>query len=98
MPRINDLGGMHGFGAVDPHDDPDVPFDRDWEMQIYGLHRAMLAKKVYNSAEFRHARERLEPAQYLSASYYERTFLAIRMLLIEKGLISASDVPVGEDA
>jgi hypothetical protein len=87
MSRINDVGGMEGFGAVDPEAD-ERPFAHDWEARVYGLNSALLRRRVYTLDEFRDAIERMPPAAYLDASYYERWFAAIRTLLGEKGLLS----------
>jgi nitrile hydratase subunit beta len=89
MARINDVGGMEGFGPVDTHDDG-VPFHADWEARVYALNNALLRRGVYTLDEFRDAIERLPPAEYLAASYYERWFLAVRALLHERGVIAGS--------
>jgi nitrile hydratase subunit beta len=42
---------------------------------------------VFNGDELRDAIERLPPATYLAASYYERWLGAIELLVAEKGLL-----------
>jgi nitrile hydratase len=91
MSRMNDLGGMEGFGPVDPADDGQ-PFEADWEARIYAVHLALLRRGVYGLDEHRDAIERLPPARYLAASAYERWLEAIETLVVEKGLISAADL------
>ncbi len=86
MARINDVGGMEGFGSVDPYDDGEL-FHADWEARVYALNAMLLRRGVYNLDEFRDAIERLPPQEYLRASYYERWFAAIRTLLVEKGVL-----------
>ncbi len=91
MSRINDVGGMVGFPAiVEEPDEP--PFHADWEAHVLALNRALISKGVYNLDEFRDAIERMPPAEYLAASYYERWFAAIRTLLAEKGVASADEL------
>ena len=85
MARIHDVGGMEGFGAVDPVDDRQ-PFHADWEARVYALNVALLREGIYELDEFRDAIERLDPATYLRSSYYERWFAAIERLLEEKGV------------
>lgn len=98
MSRIHDVGGMHGFGAIDvaaAEADGAAEhqrFDADWQLRLYGLNRVLIAKGVYTAAEFRHARERLAPHEYLSASYSERVLLAVRTLLREKGVVGADEL------
>jgi nitrile hydratase subunit beta len=77
--RVNDVGGQSGFGpiAVEP-DEP--PFHADWEARVYALNVAMLRRRVYSLDEFRDAIERMPPADYLAASYYERWLFAVEAL------------------
>jgi nitrile hydratase len=77
---------MEGFGAVDGTDDGQ-PFHADWEARIFGLNIALVRRGVYTLDELRDSVERLDPATYLSSSYYERWYLAIRQLLAEKGVL-----------
>jgi hypothetical protein len=79
MARVNDVGGQSGFGqvAVEP-DEP--PFHADWEARVYALNVAMLRRGVYNLDQFRDAVERMPPAEYLAASYYERWLHAVESL------------------
>lgn len=83
MGRANDLGGMEGFGPVRPDDD-DEPFHADWEARVYALNVAMLRRGVYNLDQFRDAIERMPPAEYLAASYYERWLHAVETLTADK--------------
>jgi nitrile hydratase len=52
MSRINDVGGMHGFGAIDVSDDGQ-PFHNEWEARVLGINRLLLAAGIYNLDEFR---------------------------------------------
>jgi nitrile hydratase len=91
MSRMNDVGGMEGFGPVDPHDDP-APFHHDWEAHVFALWGLLEAQGVFQTDEFRNAIERIGPADYLAASYYERWFTAIRALLVDKGVLTQEDI------
>ena len=85
MNGIHDMGGMHGFGPVEPEEDEPV-FHEHWEGRMFGL---MVAA---GSGMFsRHAIESIEPARCLASSYYERWMLAL-----EKGLMERGDVTAGE--
>ncbi|HEU5419996.1 MAG TPA: hypothetical protein VFV41_20060 [Streptosporangiaceae bacterium] len=91
MSRINDVGGLQGFGPVEQElDEP--AFHADWEAHVFALNRALIRQGVYNLDEFRDAIERMPPQQYLAASYYEKWLHAIVTLLDEKGILSASEV------
>ncbi len=86
MNGIHDMGGMTDFGAVAV--EPDEPlFHADWERRVLGMVRTTIDGR-YNWDEFRFAIERLDPVEYLSASYYERWLSALERYLIEKGDVS----------
>lgn len=91
MSRINDVGGMQGFGEIVAEPD-EPPFHSDWEAHVFAMNSALLRQGVYHLDEFRDAVERLSPDRYLAASYYERWFLAIRTLLIEKGVFTEGEL------
>jgi nitrile hydratase len=79
MARVNDVGGLSGFGPVRVEPD-EPPFHADWEARVYALNVAMLRRGVYNLDQFRDAIERMPPAEYLAASYYERWLFAVESL------------------
>jgi nitrile hydratase beta subunit len=88
MNGIHDLGGMHGLGSIRP--EPDEPvFHEDWERRVFGL---SFAGGHFNVDEFRHAIERMDPAQYLESSYYERWLASIETLLVEKGVLTREEL------
>ncbi|MEV7198192.1 hypothetical protein AB0N81_41370 [Streptomyces sp. NPDC093510] len=91
MARINDVGGMQGFGPVDTADDTE-PFHADWEARVFALNSALVREGVYNLDEFRDAVETMPPAAYLAASYYERWLHAIRTLLDRKGVVAMAEL------
>lgn len=91
MARINDVGGMQGFGPVDISDDH-KPFHADWEARVFGLNLVLVAEGVYTLDEFRDAIERMPPSDYFAASYYERWLAAVTTLLVEKGVIRPAEL------
>lgn len=94
MNGIHDLGGMHGMGPIDP--DPDEPvFRHHWEGRMLALYPATAALSFYNIDEFRHAIERMQPADYLQTSYYKRWLHALETLLIEKGIVTEDELATG---
>ena len=88
--RVNDVGGMEGFGALSVSES-DPPFHADWEAHVYALTAALVRRGVFALDEFRDAIERMSPADYLETSYYERWFRATTSLLHEKGVLPAED-------
>ena len=91
MARINDVGGMQGFGPVEQElDEP--PFHSDWEAHVFAMNRALIGAGVYDLDEFRDAIERMDPQAYLRSSYYEKWFHAVRTLCVEKGVLTVEEV------
>jgi len=95
MSRVNDVGGMQGFGAVEQESD-EPPFHSDWEAHVFAMNRALIGNGVYNLDEFRNAIEGMAPQHYLESSYYEKWLHAISTLLVEKGVVSAGELSAGD--
>ncbi len=91
MNGIHDLGGMHGIGRIVREKDEPV-FHADWERRMFGLFIAAFAGGHYNVDEFRHAIERMDPAEYLTSSYYEHWLHSLETLLVEKGVIKKDEL------
>ena len=85
---------MVGFPAiVEETDEPG--FHADWEAHVFAMNSALIRRGVYNLDEFRDAVERMPPAAYLEASYYEKWFAAITRLLVEKGVATPGELAGG---
>ena len=91
MDGIHDLGGMHGFGPVVREED-EPAFHADWERRAFGLEFFTGSRIGANGDEGRHAIERLAPATYLTASYYEKWMLALQLLLEEHGVLTRAQI------
>src|SRR5574341_879668 len=94
MDGIHDMGGMDGFGRVEP--EPGEPvFHEEWEGRVLAMSRAMGATGSGTIDMERFSRERLPPQTYLAATYYQRWFLGMRQMLLERGLVDADEVAAG---
>ena len=91
MNGAHDLGGMHGFGPVAAEADEPV-FHAEWEKRVFGLFAPSFAAGLFGVDEFRHAIERMPPADYLTSSYYEHWLHAIEQLALEKGVVTAEEL------
>jgi nitrile hydratase subunit beta len=105
MDGIHDLGGMDGFGPVEV--DPAEPvFHAPWEGRVFGMLLALAGRGLATADAYRHAVERMEPARYLTASYYERMLTGLATLLVERGIVTRAElerhagghVPLGRPA
>ena len=88
---IHDMGGMHGFGPVEP--EPNEPvFHADWERRVYALQRAMGATGLWTIDGGRASLENLPPLAYLAASYYKRWFLGLEHRVVAHGLVGGDEI------
>lgn len=90
----HDMGGMMNFGPVRPEADEPL-FHAAWERNALALTLAMGATGQWNIDAARSARESLPPAVYLSSSYYEIWIRGLEQLMLERGLLSHSDLAAG---
>jgi nitrile hydratase len=94
MNGVHDMGGMHGFGKVEPDANEPV-FHAAWERRVIALQRSMGYTGEWNIDMSRAAQEDLPPPVYLSVSYYKRWALAMELNLIRCGLVGADELAAG---
>ena len=94
MDGIHDMGGMHGFGKVEPQAHEPV-FHEPWEGRVMAMNRAMGTSGEWTIDRARFFRESLPPPVYVSASYYQKWFLGLRAMLLDRGLIDADEIGAG---
>ena len=91
MNGVHDMGGMHGLGPVEPRENDDV-FHEEWEKRVAAILGITRGQNLFNIDEFRHGIERMDPAHYLRAGYYERWLATLETNLAEKRLVSREEV------
>jgi nitrile hydratase len=80
---------MHGFGRIAA--EPNEPvFHERWEGRVFALNLLAMAAGLANIDQSRHAIERLDPVEYLTAGYYGRWLSALELLIEEAGGIDAA--------
>ena len=94
MNGVHDMGGMHGFGPVGPERDEPV-FHHAWEGRVFAMRLAASMLGRWNIDIGRHAVERMDPAEYLASTYYERWLASLETLLIEAGLATREEIDSG---
>ena len=94
MNGVHDMGGMHGFGAVEPETDEPV-FHATWEGRVLGMNRAMGYLGAWTIDTARFSRESLPPHVYLASSYYRKWQLGLERLCVEHGLIGEDELAAG---
>src|SRR5436305_14991950 len=91
MDGVRDLGGLDGFGPVE-HTPSEPYFAHDWERRAFRLTLGALGALRVNGGRFRHSIERMDPAHYLSSSYYEHWLTAAATLAVESGALSVDEL------
>ena len=94
MDGIHDMGGMHGFGKVEPEKDEPV-FRAAWEGRCLALNRAMGAIGAWTIDEGRAGIEMLRPDVYLALSYYGKWALRLENMVVQRGLVGADELAAG---
>jgi nitrile hydratase len=94
MNGVHDMGGMHGMGPVEIERDEPV-FHSGWERRAFALTLASGFRGKWNIDMGRYSRERMPPAAYLAATYYERWIFGLETLLVEERLVTAEELASG---
>jgi nitrile hydratase len=94
MDGVHDMGGMDGFGKVEPEPD-EPPFHAPWEGRVLAMQRALGYAGAWHIDQSRAAQEMLPPQVYLTASYYKRWALAMEKNVVERGFAGADELAAG---
>src|SRR5262249_43402650 len=89
-----DMGGMHGFGPVEP--EPNEPvFHAAWEKSAFALNMAIGVAGIWTLDAFRFARESLPPPQYLNTSYYGLWVVTLENMMLKHGVATREEIDGG---
>ncbi len=94
MDGIHDMGGMHGFGKVEPEKNEPV-FHAAWEGRCLALNRAMGYTRVWTIDQTRAGIESLPPDVYLTSSYYKKWAVRLENMILDLGLAGADEIAAG---
>jgi nitrile hydratase beta subunit len=92
---VHDMGGMQGFGPIQPENNEPV-FHARWEGRVLAMRRLVSAIGKVRSSGFRVELESIPAAEYLSNSYYENWFKAFVEQLVHSGLITHEELGSGK--
>ncbi len=97
MDGVHDMGGLHGFGAVDPaHEEP--MSRTSWRSRIFGIELSYTQPGGFNLDWMRHVLECMPPAAYLTSEYYDRWYWREATILANAGWASIDELTTGEAA
>ena len=91
MDGIHDMGGMDGFGPI-PIKNKEPVFHATWEARVWAMNTVLGAWGEWNIDAGRYTLEQLDPALYLSSSYYQRWLYRTENLLVDHGLVSREEI------
>ena len=94
MNGVHDMGGMQGFGPVQP-EPSELPFHEAWEGRCLALNRAMGVIGAWTIDEGRSGIEELPAQVYLAHSYYGKWALRLENMVISRGLAGADEIAAG---
>ena len=97
MNGVHDMGGMHGFGPVEPEANEPV-FHHRWEARTRAITKALGSWGKWNPDYGRHQRELIPPAEYLRMSYYEKWLTALAGQIVKVGLVTREELESGQPA
>lgn len=94
MDGIHDLGGRQGFGKVEV-DEPEEAFHHAWEGRVFGIVRGMSRPADWNIDWFRHCRELIDPADYLTRPYYDQWLQAYAAMMVVSEVATVKELASG---
>ena len=93
MDGIHDLGGKQGYGPIDV-DEPEEPFHAPWEGRMWAISRNRGAPGC-TIDWWRHVRELIEPADYLTRPYFDQWAQTELAVHINAGVFTLDEVIAG---
>ena len=90
MDGIHDMGGMQGFGPVEPERD-EPAFHERWEGRVHGMAMTLWASNT-DIGSLRTQIEQMGTVPYLTTSYYEHWLHGLEQNLIARGRVTAAEL------
>jgi len=86
--RVHDRGGWPGAGPINKAEHEHTL----WEKRTDAIRAILGAKQLIRVDELRRAIESIPPGEYEQLSYYERWIVAVKTLLVEKGILTPEEI------
>ncbi|MFC5994314.1 nitrile hydratase subunit beta [Pseudonocardia hispaniensis] len=91
MNGVFDLGGTDGLGPVVTQENEPV-FRAEWEKAAFAMFASCFRAGLFNVDQFRHAIEKMDPAEYLLTNYYEHWAHAVEYYGEKSGLLDMAEL------
>lgn len=92
----HDLGGMMGFGPINPEANEPV-FHYRWEAHMFGV-EILFAGDGMTLDAGRHQHEKIPPPQYLNMTYYEKWLTSLEKRVLSHGIVTEAELASGISA
>lgn len=94
MDGVHDMGGLAGFGPINPTQDE--PFSKtDWRARMFALELSYTQPGGFNVDWLRHVLECLPPDVYLTSEYFDRWYWRDAGVLANAGWVSIDELKSG---
>ena len=87
MNGVHDMGGMQGFGPINPEKSEPV-FHAPWEGRVLAMNLAMSAWGKFVTDNRRYVRELIPPADFLAMSYYQIWYTGLIASMLDAGMVT----------
>lgn len=91
MNGVHDMGGMHGFGPI-VREVNEPLFHAPWEARVRAMAVIARSRGYFTIDAFRYGIERMDPAHYLRASYFERWLASTELNFLEHGFLTRDEL------
>jgi nitrile hydratase beta subunit len=97
MDGVHDMGGMQGFGAVDPTDE--LRWSKaDWRARMFAIELSYTQPGGANVDWLRHVLECMPPAVYLGSEYFDRWYWRDAGVLANADWVDIEELRTGKAA
>ena len=97
MDGPHDLGGRLGFGPIAVAE-TEENFHSAWEARMWGISQALKRPPGWSIDWWRHGRELIDPADYLTRPYYDQWMQNYSALLIDSQVFSVDELAAAATA
>src|ERR687890_2085756 len=91
MNGVHDMGGMHGFGPI-VREVNEPLFHATWEAHVRAMAVIAWSRDYFTIDAFRYGIERMDPAHYLRAPYFERWLASTELNFLENGFLTSDEL------
>lgn len=102
MDGIHDLGGRHGFGKVINDEQTnaggEIQFQEPYEARVRAMVTLMTPAPDWNIDWFRHCRELIDPADYLTRPYFDQWVQSYGAMLVNSGWATIDELSTGKSS